>query len=76
VGPERFVEVHVNTSLEVRRSRDARGVYSPGHTPPGEEPPHAPDAVVSLDKQDPEAVAHELVKVLEKRGLLPSTYAL
>ncbi len=76
VGPERFVEIHVNTALEARRARDARGVYSPGHVPPGEEPPHAPDAVVSLDKLDAEEVAYELVKVLEKRGLLPSTYAL
>jgi adenylylsulfate kinase-like enzyme len=76
VGPERFVEIHVNTSLERRKSLDARGAYGPSHVKPSEEAPHQPDAVVSLDKQDPEEVAYELVKVLEKRGLLPSTYAL
>ncbi len=76
VGPQRFVEVHVSTSLERRKSLDARGDYGPGHVHPSEEAPHEPDAVVSLDKLDAEEVAYELVKVLEKRGLLPSTYAL
>jgi adenylylsulfate kinase-like enzyme len=76
VGPERFVEIHVNTSVERRRALDARGAYGPGHANPSEEAPHEPDAVVSLDKLDAEEVAYELVRVLEKRGLLPSTYAL
>jgi len=35
-----------------------------------------PDATVSLDKQDPEEVAFEIVNVLVQRGLLPSAYAL
>ncbi|HVJ20700.1 MAG TPA: sulfate adenylyltransferase subunit CysN [Polyangiaceae bacterium] len=76
VGADRFVEIHVNTSFERRKGRDARGAYGPGHADPSEEAPHQPDAVVSLDKLDAEEVAYELVKVLEKRGLLPSTYAL
>src|SRR5262245_11353891 len=76
VGVERFVEIHVATSLEKRRARDARGVYGAGQVHPIEEPPLKPDASVSLDKQDPEEVAFEIVNVLVKRGLLPSAYAL
>jgi bifunctional enzyme CysN/CysC len=76
VGAERFVEIHVATALERRRARDARGVYGAGQVHPIEEPPAKPDATVSLDKQDPEEVAFEIVNVLVKRGLLPSAYAL
>jgi bifunctional enzyme CysN/CysC len=76
VGAERFVEIHVNTSLEKRRSRDARGDYGAGQVHPVEEHPLHPDATVSLDKNDPEEVAQEIVHVLVKRGLLPSAYAL
>jgi bifunctional enzyme CysN/CysC len=76
VGSERFVEVHVATSLEKRRSRDARGVYGAGQVHPVEEPPLQPDTTVSLDKGDAEEVAFEIVQVLVTRGLLPSAYAL
>src|SRR6478736_1308480 len=30
VGADRFVEIHVATSLELRKKRDLRGVYGPG----------------------------------------------
>jgi bifunctional enzyme CysN/CysC len=76
VGAERFVEIHVSTSLEKRRTRDARGDYGAGQVQPVEEAPQTPDIVVSLDKNDPEEVAHEIVGILVKRGLLPSAYAL
>jgi bifunctional enzyme CysN/CysC len=76
VGPERFVEVHVNTSLAVRKSRDARGAYGPGHADPSEEAPQKPDLTLSLDGQDAEEAADAIVKVLVKRGLLPSLYSL
>jgi bifunctional enzyme CysN/CysC len=76
VGVDRFVEVHVNTSLEKRQTRDSRGVYGPGHVHPTEEPPLAPDLVVGLDKHDAEEVAYAIVDVLVKRGLLPSNYSL
>jgi bifunctional enzyme CysN/CysC len=76
VGPERFVEVYVKTSLEVRMRRDQRGAYGPGHPHPSEEAPKAPDAVVSLDSGDPEEAAQAIIQVLVKRGLLPSAYAL
>jgi len=76
VGAERFVEVYVKTSLETRKRRDQRGAYDPGHSNPSEEPPKAPDAVVSLDGGDPETAAQVIIGVLVKRGLLPSAYAL
>jgi bifunctional enzyme CysN/CysC len=76
VGPERFVEVHVKTSLDVRKRRDQRGAYSPGHPNPSEEAPKNPDITVSLDQSDPEEVAQKIIQVLVKRGLLPSAYAL
>ncbi|HWA75535.1 MAG TPA: sulfate adenylyltransferase subunit CysN [Polyangiaceae bacterium] len=76
VGAERFVEVHVETSLAKRKERDARGVYGPGHVQPSEERPLTPDLTVSLDKGDAEEAAAAIVQVLVKRGLLPSQYAL
>jgi len=38
--------------------------------------PAEPDIRVSAENQDPEEAAYEIVRVLEKRGLLPSLYAL
>ncbi len=76
VGSERFVEIHVATSLELRKKRDKRGVYGPGHQKPSEEAPKSADIVVSLDGSDPEEVAAQIVAVLVKRGLLPSMYSL
>jgi adenylylsulfate kinase-like enzyme len=74
---ERFVEIHVATSLERRRQRDQRGAYGgPAHQKPAEEAPKSPDIVVSLDEGDPETAAQRIVAILVKRGLLPSLYAL
>jgi adenylylsulfate kinase-like enzyme len=76
VGSERFVEIHVATSLELRQKRDHRGAYGPGHQKPAEEAPKAADIVVSLDDGDPEEAAQRIITVLVKRGLLPSLYSL
>jgi bifunctional enzyme CysN/CysC len=76
VGTERFVEIYVKTSHELRKKRDQRGAYGPGHQEPSEEAPKSPDAVVSLDNADPEELAQQIIAVLVKRGLLPSNYAL
>src|SRR6188768_4326806 len=76
VGADRFVEIHVATSLELRKKRDLRGVYGPGHQKPSEEAPTSPDLVVSLDGTDAEEIAQRIIAVLVKRGLLPSLYAL
>ena len=76
VGAERFVEIHVATSLELRKKRDKRGVYGPAHQKPSEEAPKAPDVVVSLDEGDAEDAAARIIAILVKRGLLPSLYSL
>jgi len=76
VGPERFVEVHVATSLEVCKRRDQRGAYDPKRGVPRYEAPEQPEVTVSLDELDPEDAANLIVRALEKRGLLPSSYAL
>jgi bifunctional enzyme CysN/CysC len=76
VGLDRFVEVYVNTSAAVRKQRDARGDYGPGHVSPSAEPPQKPDLEVSLDRGDADEVADAIIKVLVQRGLLPSLYSL
>jgi bifunctional enzyme CysN/CysC len=76
VGAERFVEIHVATSLDLRKKRDQRGVYGSSHQKPAEEPPKSADIVVSLDDGDPEEAAQRIIAVLVKRGLLPSLYSL
>lgn len=76
VGSERFVEIHVDTSLAKRKERDQRGVYGPADRHPNEEPPPEPDLAVSLDQDDPETAADRIILVLVERGLLPSLYAL
>ncbi|MEO7033237.1 MAG: sulfate adenylyltransferase subunit CysN [Polyangiaceae bacterium] len=76
VGPDRFVEIHVATSLDRRAKRDKRGMYGGVHRNPAEEAPKSPDLVVSLDDGDPEEAAQRIIAVLVKRGLLPSSYSL
>jgi bifunctional enzyme CysN/CysC len=76
VGSERFVEIHVDTSLATRKQRDGRGVYGPADRHPSEEPPAKPDLVVSLDRDDAEVVAERVIQTLVERGLLPSLYSL
>jgi bifunctional enzyme CysN/CysC len=75
VQPERFVEVYVATPPELCRQRDKRGAWG-GHSHPRFEKPQNPDIVVSLENSDAEECAYEIVHVLERRGLLPSLYAL
>jgi bifunctional enzyme CysN/CysC len=76
VGADRFVEVHVATPKHICKQRDVRGAYGPAHPDPQYDRPHDPDINVSLEGADPEEIAYEIVRVLERRGLLPSLYAL
>jgi bifunctional enzyme CysN/CysC len=76
VRPERFVEVHVATSVEKCRERDVRGSYDDTHSVPSYEAPENPEVTVSLDDLDPEEAAAVIVHALERKGLLPSPYAL
>ncbi|KAI5464312.1 hypothetical protein BGZ63DRAFT_351695 [Mariannaea sp. PMI_226] len=76
-GP--FFLVHVATPLEYCEKTDRRGIYSAARK--GEikgftgvddpyENPEKPDLVVSLEKQNVRSIVHEIVLLLESRGLL------
>lgn len=77
VGAERFVVVHVATSLEACKQRDKRGFYGPAHKDPHYEQPQQADVVVALEggKTAYEA-AQQIVEHLVERGLLPNRYSL
>ncbi len=79
VGPERFVEVYVDTPLEVCEQRDVKGWYAKARS--GEvssftgvddpyEPPLHPDVVVHTVDTTTEANARLVMNELEARGHL------
>ena len=81
VGPERFVLVHVNTSLEVCKSRDVKGLYARAHR--GEikgvtgiddpyETPSTPDLEFDAGQGDAIDYARDVVSALKSRGYLRS----
>jgi sulfate adenylyltransferase len=79
VGGDRFVEVFVDTPLEVCESRDVKGLYArarrgeikgfTGIDDPYEAPVN-PEVVVETVGRTPEESAREIVEYLEKRGFL------
>ncbi len=76
VGEERFVEVHVSTSVETCKKRDVRGAYGPSHADPHYEAPKAPALRVSLDEDSASVAASKIIAKLVELGLLPSKYSL
>jgi bifunctional enzyme CysN/CysC len=70
VGAERFLEVHVTTSLATRKQRDTHGVYAEGRAELREEAPAEPALTISLDGGDPEQAAERIVAMLTERGIL------
>ena len=77
VGEERFVVVHVATSLDECKRRDRRGSYGPEHRDPRYEPPQLADLAVSLDDgHTSRDAAEKIVARLIERGLLPNRYSL
>ncbi|MFT6804140.1 MAG: bifunctional enzyme CysN/CysC, partial [Nitriliruptoraceae bacterium] len=79
VGADRFIEVYVDTPVNICRDRDPGGLYSaleggavidlPGITSPYEAPTNA-DLVTSDAEQSADAAADEIVALLRERGLL------
>jgi len=76
-GP--FFLIHVATPLEYCEKTDRRGIYAAARR--GEikgftgvddpyETPEKPDLVVSFEKQNVRSIVHEIVLLLESRGLL------
>jgi bifunctional enzyme CysN/CysC len=74
-----FIEIFVDTPIEVCRARDPKGLYARADA--GEiknftgvsspyEPPAAPDIHLHTEGKAPEALAEEVIDYLEKRGRL------
>ena len=85
VGKDRFVEVYVNTPLEVCEERDVKGLYARARS--GEikgftgiddpyEAPVNPEISVDTVDRTPKECAQEIVDYLEERGFLkPDGYS-
>ncbi|HQE93281.1 MAG TPA: bifunctional sulfate adenylyltransferase/adenylylsulfate kinase [Anaerolineae bacterium] len=79
VGEEHFVEVFVDTPIEVCESRDVKGMYArarrgeikgfTGIDDPYEEPLN-PEIVLKTVEMTPEASARKIIAYLEERGFL------
>lgn len=79
VGEDRFVEVYVNTPLEVCEERDVKGLYAKarsgeikgftGIDDPYEEPVNPEIAVGTVDRT-PQECAREIIQYLEDQGFL------
>ncbi|MGB8196026.1 MAG: adenylyl-sulfate kinase [Acidimicrobiales bacterium] len=79
--PGRFVEVHVDTALEVAERRDVKGLYKraragelknfTGIDSPYEAPLH-PEVRIDSSFASPEDAADEVMRVLREMGLLAS----
>lgn len=79
VGPDRFIEVFINTPLSVCEQRDAKGLYAKARR--GEikgftgiddpyEPPLSPELVLTTTDRSPEENARRIVDYLLTRGFL------
>lgn len=75
-----FIEVHVNTSLEICESRDVKGLYSkaragkiPGFTgiDSDYEPPQSPELVVDAGNESEAQSVQRVLQYLYQRKILP-----
>jgi len=73
----RFVEVYVDTPLEVCMSRDPKGIYRAAGTgrattvpglQAGYEPPLHPDLTIHGDSESPEDSANQIIAALVQKG--------
>jgi bifunctional enzyme CysN/CysC len=79
VGPERFVEIHVDSSVEVCEKRDPKGLYKKarqglirdftGISSPYEIPDN-PEMSIQTETLDPEKAAEKIVALLEKKNVI------
>lgn len=75
----RFLEVFVDTPLEVCVERDPKGIYqlalqgSANHVPGLQvpyEPPASPDLIIAGDRETPDQAAERIVSALQAKGYL------
>ncbi len=82
VGDERFIEVYVNTPLEVCERRDTKGMYARARR--GEikgftgiddpyEPPVDPEIELHTTSKTPLENAREIIAYLQQQGFLPAS---
>ena len=85
VGSEHFVEVFVDTPIEVCEARDVKGMYAQARR--GEitgftgiddpyEPPEQPEITLDTTTHSPEQNAHQILAFLIQRGFVRSQTAL
>ncbi len=76
----RFIEVYVESPIEVCIARDPKGIYREARegqafTVPGlqaeYEPPTNPDVIVAGDRESPDRAAARVIARLNERGYLP-----
>lgn len=79
VGGDRFIEVFVDTPLDVCEARDPKGMYAkarrgelPGFTGVDDpyEPPLHPEIVLGTLSRTPEENAHQILDYLRQRGFI------
>jgi adenylyl-sulfate kinase len=77
----RFIEVHVNASVDVCAERDTKGLYEKAFA--GEikeftgvsdpyEPPLSPEISLDTENESPEESAEKVIGHLEEQGLIPA----
>jgi len=80
IGPERFIEVFVDTPIACCEQRDPKGLYKKARA--GElkgftgiddpyEPPLKPEVVLNADQVSPQEATIKLIELLESRGDVP-----
>lgn len=79
VGDERFIEVYVNTPIDVCEDRDVKGLYArarrgqikgfTGVDDPYQEPVNPEITLYTIDSS-PEQNAHKIIEFLEERGFI------
>lgn len=82
VGPDQYLEVFVNTPLEVCEARDTKGLYArarrgeikgfTGIDDPYERPKH-PEFILDTVEHSPQYNADQIVEILTSRGYLRAT---
>jgi bifunctional enzyme CysN/CysC len=79
VGADEFIEIYVNTPLDICEARDPKGLYKlarsgklPNLTGIGSpyEPPEHPEVSLNAGSERPEALAAQVLDVLRDRGIV------
>jgi bifunctional enzyme CysN/CysC len=79
MGPDEFIEIFVDTPLEICEQRDPKGLYRKARR--GElrnftgldspyERPETPELILESSRQQPEDLADYVITFLQRRGVL------